>query len=54
MQQSEQKSDRFKCSECGMTFNPERERREHEENAHRKGSGHGRRPGGQGGSSGER
>jgi hypothetical protein len=54
MQQSEQKSDKFKCNECGLTFNSERERREHEENAHRRGSGQGSNPGGQGQSSGQR
>jgi protein-arginine kinase activator protein McsA len=41
MQQNEQKSEKFKCHECGMTFNSERERREHEQNAHRGGSGQG-------------
>jgi len=54
MQQSEQKSEKFKCNECGLTFNSECERREHEENAHRGSSGHGSRPGGQGQSSGQR
>ena len=54
MQQSEQKSEKFKCNECGQTFNSERERREHQENAHRKGAGQGSHPGGQGQSSGQR
>ena len=54
MEQGEQQ--KFKCSECGLTFNSEREKREHEQNAHRKGSGSGQgnRPGGQGQSSGQR
>jgi len=54
MQQGEQKSEKFKCNECGQTFNSERERREHEEKSHQRGSGQGSRPGGQGQSSGQR
>ena len=46
MQQGEHKSEKFKCNECGMTFNSEREQREHQENAHRKGAGQGGRQGG--------
>jgi uncharacterized C2H2 Zn-finger protein len=49
MQQDEQKSDKFKCHECGLTFSSEREQREHQEKAHRKGAGQGGgRQGGQG------
>ena len=54
MQQGEQKSDKFKCNECGQTFNSERERRAHEENAHRRGSEQGSNPSGQRQSSGSR
>jgi len=52
--QSEQKSDKFKCNECGLTFNSEREQREHQEKAHRPGSGQARRSGDQGSYGGER
>ena len=54
MQQGEQKSNKFKCNECGQTFNSERERREHEENAHQRGSRQGSHTGGEGQSSGSR
>jgi hypothetical protein len=54
MDQSQQK-DKFKCNECGLTFNSERERREHQENAHHKGAGESGRQGGFGsGSQGDR
>jgi hypothetical protein len=49
MQQDEKRSEKFKCNECGLTFNSEREQREHQEKTHRKGAGEsGGRSGGQG------
>jgi len=34
MAQEQQKSEQYKCHECGMSFNSEHEHRQHQEKAH--------------------